>query len=69
MRFILHPWHLLLLILAGWVNREQQDVIDYLNAENRVLRGKLGGKRIPLNDDQRRRLAIKAKILGRSRLE
>ena len=28
----------LLLVLAGWVNRQQQDVIDYLREENRVLR-------------------------------
>ena len=26
----------LLLVLAGWVNRQQQDVIDYLQEENRV---------------------------------
>jgi hypothetical protein len=24
--------------LAGWVNRSQQDVIEYLQEENRVLR-------------------------------
>ena len=29
----------LLLVLAGWVNRQQQDVIDYLQEENRVLLG------------------------------
>ena len=28
----------LLLVLAGWVNRQQQDVIDYQQEENRVLR-------------------------------
>ena len=28
----------LLLVVAGWVNRQQQDVIDYLQEENRVLR-------------------------------
>ena len=27
----------LLLVLAGWVNRQQQDVIDYQQEENRVL--------------------------------
>ena len=59
------PWQLLLLILAGWMNRRQQDAIEYLMTENRVLREKLGKKRIPLNDDQRRRLAIKGKILER----
>ena len=25
------------LVVAGWVNRQQQDVIDYLREENRVL--------------------------------
>src|SRR5262245_26628565 len=65
----LHPWQLLLLILAGWINRQQQDAIEYLLSENRVLREKLGKKRILLSDDQRSRLAIKGKILGRKLLE
>jgi transposase InsO family protein len=69
MRFILQPWQLFFLILAGWVNREQQEVIEYLRTENQVLKEKLGPKRILLNDDQRRRLAVKGKILGRKRLE
>ena len=63
MDFILHPWQLYFLILAGWVNRQQQIVIDYLRAENQVLKEKLGKKRILLSDDQRRRLAVKGKIL------
>jgi hypothetical protein len=63
------PWQLLLLILAGWINRRQQDAIEYLLTENRVLREKLGKNRILLNDDQRRRLAVKGKILGRKMLE
>jgi len=66
---ILQPWQLFLLILAGWVNRSQQDAIDYLLTENRVLCKKLVKKRISLNDDQRRRLAVKGKILGRKMLE
>jgi len=36
------PWQLLLLILAGWINRQQQDAIDYLRTENQVLKEKLG---------------------------
>ena len=36
----------LLLVLAGWVNRQQQDVIDYLQEENRVLQAGLRGKRL-----------------------
>ncbi len=39
---LLQPWQLLLLVLAGWVNRRQQDVIEYLLVENRLLRQKLG---------------------------
>jgi hypothetical protein len=65
MAFILQPWQLYLAILAGWLNRQQQEVIEYLRTENRVLKEKLGKKRILLNDDQRRRLAVKGKILGR----
>jgi hypothetical protein len=66
MKSLLQPWQLLLLILAGWINHREQDVIEYLRAENRVLREKLGKKRILLDDDQRRSLAVKGKILGRN---
>ena len=58
----------LLLVVAGWVNRQQQDVIDYLQEENRVLRAGLRGKRLRLSDDERRRLAVKAQALGREAL-
>ncbi len=63
-----HHVQFLLLVLAGWVNRQQQDVIDYLREENRVLRAGLRGKRLRLSDDDRRRLAAKAKALGREAL-
>ena len=33
----LHPWQFFLITIAGWINRHQQDVIDYLVEENRVL--------------------------------
>ena len=68
MSFLLQPWQLFFLILAGWVNCEQQRAIEYLRTENQVLRQKLGKKRILLDDEQRRRLAVKGKILGRKRL-
>ena len=68
MNFVLRPWQLLLLILAGWINRDQQDAIEYLLTENQVLREKLGKRRILLNDDQRRRWAVKGKVLGRKSL-
>jgi putative transposase len=51
--------------VAGWMNQQQQQAIDYLREENRVLREQLGGRRLRLNDDQRRRLAARAKQLGR----
>ena len=65
MNFLMQPCHLLILALANWLKREQQQVIEYLQTENRVLREKLGTKRILLSDDQRRRLAVKGKVLGR----
>jgi hypothetical protein len=69
MNFVLQPWNLLLVSLAGWINRRQQNVIEYLRTENQVLKEKLGKKRILLDDHQRRRLAVKGKILGRKMLE
>jgi len=68
MNFILHPWQFLLVVLAGWINQEQQKLLEYLRTENQVLREKLGTKRILLTDDQRRRLALKGKVLGRKLL-
>ena len=68
MNFVLKPWQFALFVIAGWVSREQQQVIEYLRTENTVLREKLGQKRILLSDDQRRRLAVKGKILGYKRL-
>ncbi len=44
----------LMLIFAGWVNRRQQNVIEYLQEENRVLREHLSGKRLLFTDRQRR---------------
>lgn len=54
--------------MAGWVNRGQQDVIEYLQVENRILREQLGGRRLRITDAQRRLLAMAAKRLGRKRL-
>ncbi len=61
----LDPLRFMLIGLAGWVNEQQCLVIDYLQEENRVLRDQLGNKRLRLSDEQRRRLAVKAKKLGR----
>ncbi len=69
MKFILEPWQLMLFVLASWVNRQQQELIEYLRTENAVLKELLGKKRIFLSDGQRRRLAVKGKILGRKQLQ
>jgi transposase InsO family protein len=58
------PLQLLLLMFAGWVNRHQLDVIEYLQEENRVLKVHLGRRRIRFTDADRRRLARKARTLG-----
>ncbi len=63
---LLDPFRFMLVAVAGWMNQRQLQVIEYLREENRVLREQLGGKRLRLNDDQRRRLAAKAKGLGRT---
>ncbi len=65
----LHPWQLLVITLAGWINRRQQQVVDYLVEENRILKGQLRGRRVRLTDDERRRLAVKGKAIGRRALD
>jgi putative transposase len=66
----MHPIvQVLAVVVAGWLNQQQQSAIEYLREENRVLREQLGGKRLRLNDEQRRRLAAKGKVLVRRLLE
>jgi len=62
------PLAFFLLLFSGWVNRQQQAVIDYLLEENRILRAERGRRRLRLTDDQRRRLAVKGKALDPRRL-
>ena len=57
MKNALMPHLLLLAALAGWLNKEQQKVLEYLREEHRVLRAQLGDRSLGLDDDQRRRLA------------
>ena len=64
----LTPWRFFLVALAGWMNRRQQEAIEYLREENRILREKLGHKRIILNVAQKRRLATAAAKLPRDLL-
>jgi hypothetical protein len=65
---VLDPFRFLLIAVAGWMNQRQLQVIEYLREENRVLREQLGERRLRLTDSQRRRLAAKAKGLGRKLL-
>ena len=64
----LNPISFLVACLSGWVNERQQHVIDYLMEENRVLREQIGARRLRFSDDQRRRLAVRAKQLSRAAL-
>lgn len=66
MRTSLDPFSFLVTCIAGCMNQHQHHVINYLIEENRVLRQQIGSRRLRLNDDQRRRLAVKAKRLGRN---
>ena len=51
---VLDPFRCVLIAVAEWMNQRQLQVIDYLREENHVLREQLGGRRLRLNDDQRR---------------
>ena len=59
------PLKFLILMFAGWISRRQLDVIEYLREENRVLKERLGGRRLRFTDAERCRLARKAQTLGR----
>ena len=68
MSLVLQPWHILLAALCGIVNQRQQQIIEFQNAQIEALLQKLGKKRLLLNDDQRRLLAVKAHAIGRKAL-
>ena len=59
------PMRMLLLAIAGWLNQEQREKIEFLQEQVGVLLELHGAKRLRFNDDQRRRLAAKGKRLGR----
>jgi hypothetical protein len=65
----LRPWTMILTMSAGWINQQQQDVIEYLKTENVILKEKIGKKRIILSDQQRRTLAVLAKKISRKALD
>ena len=64
----MEPTKFILLCLAGWINREQQAVIEYQQEEIRALK-EIHGKKPRFNDAQRRRLAAKAKKIRFGRLK
>src|SRR5713226_9681919 len=61
--------HVLIAMVAGWLQRHQQQVIAYLQEENRVLKAQLGSQRLRLTDTERRRLATLAHPISRKRLK
>lgn len=69
MSFGLQPWQLLLMILGGWIQRHQHQQLEFQRTQLLVLLEVIGKKRILLNDDQHRRLAVKGKILGPKALQ
>ena len=58
----------LLMMVSGWVHRHQLIVIEFLQAENRLLKERMRGKRIRFTDAERALLARKAKAVGRKAL-
>jgi hypothetical protein len=59
---------MVLLVLTGWLERREREAMAYLIEENRLLLGQLGSRRLPLTDDDRRRLAARAYRVSRPRL-
>jgi len=53
----------LLMVVAGRLQRQQAAVIEYPGAENRLLRERLGDRRIIFTDAARRILAEKARAV------
>ena len=64
----MQPLTWLVVGITGWVQRDQQAAIVYLLEENRVLKARLRGRKLRLTDDERHRLAVKGKALGRKLL-
>ena len=64
----IQPLTWLVVAIAGWVQRDQQAAIVYLLEESRVLKARPRGRKLRLTDDERRRLAVKGKALGRKLL-
>ena len=64
----LSPLTFVVAVVSGWISRQQLEVLEYLREENRVLKRQLGKRRLKLTDEDRRRLAVRGKALGRKLL-
>jgi putative transposase len=62
------PLQFLIVLFASWLRRHQGEALEYLRAENRVLRARLGPRRLRFTDPERRLLAERGKALGRKLL-
>ena len=58
---VFDPFRFVLISAAGWMNQQQQQAIDYLREENKVLREQLGGRRLRFTGEQRRHWRPKQK--------
>ena len=61
--------HILIAMVAGWMQRHQQHVITDLIEENRTLKAKLSRQKLRLTDTERRRLAALAHPIERKHLK
>lgn len=61
-------FHMLLLTVTTWLGRREREALAYLIEENRVLRRQVGGRRLRLTDQDKRKLAARAYRLGRQSL-
>ena len=65
MRLKPSPVAFVVFLLAGWISRQQLIVIEYLKAENRMLRERLKGRSLRFSDRERALLARKAFAIPR----
>ena len=68
MSFLLRPWHILLVTICGVLNQRQQQIIEFQNAQIAALLKQPGRKRLLLDDNQRRLLAVEGQAIGRKAL-
>ena len=66
MDFILKPWQIMLVVIAGWIHREQQKTIEFYQAQLQALMEAQGTQRLLVTDEHRRLLAVKGKSSSRS---